>query len=312
MVSDRVPVIYSDRFLAHETGAGHPERPERLTATVAHLRSQPWRNQLDWRSPTTLEERSPLPWIVACHSHHYLETVYQLSERGGGLLDPDTPCSPASYDVALLAVNAWLDGIDLLLQQEVSAAFALTRPPGHHALATHGMGFCLFGNAAIAARYALAQGLTKVAIVDWDVHHGNGTQALIDHQPAIAYVSLHQSPAYPGTGSVTETGLYDNVCNLPLPPGSDGQDYRQCFKQSVLPFLQSWQPQLLIVSAGYDAAAADPLANMRLQPADYGDLTRQLRSLQVPILFGLEGGYDLTALAASVAETIAACLEPLP
>ncbi|ABB58154.1 histone deacetylase family protein [Synechococcus elongatus] len=309
-LSGRLPIVYSDRFLDHDTGLGHPERPERLSATVTHLRSQPWSTALDWYLPTDLATRSPLPWIETCHSLHYIDSVQHLAERGGGSLDPDTPCSAASYEVALLAVNAWLDGIDRLLTRQSQAAFALTRPPGHHALATHGMGFCLFGNAAIAARYALAQGLTKVAIVDWDVHHGNGTQALVEQQPAIAYVSLHQSPAYPGTGSASETGFYENVRNLPLPPGSDGQDYRQCFETIVLPFLRAWQPQLLIVSAGYDAAAADPLANMRLQPADYGALTQQLRSLQIPILFGLEGGYDLPALSASVAATLAACLEP--
>lgn len=307
----RLPIFYSDRFLAHNTGLGHPERPERLSATVAHLRSQPWNPALDWCLPTDLATRSPLPWIRTCHSPHYIDSVQQVAERGGGSLDPDTPCSAASYEVALLAVNAWLDGIDRLLTGGSPVAFALTRPPGHHALATHGMGFCLFGNAAIAARYALAQGVPRVAIVDWDVHHGNGTQALVEQQPAIAYVSLHQSPAYPGTGSAAETGFYENVRNIPLPPGSDGQDYRHCFESTVLPFLRAWQPQLLIVSAGYDAAAADPLASMRLQPADYGDLTQQLRSLQIPMLFGLEGGYDLTALSASVAVTIAACLELL-
>ena len=169
--------------------------------------------------------------------------------------------------------------------------------------------FCLLGNAAIAANYALTQpGVGRVAILDWDVHHGNGTQALVEANPAIAYCSLHQFPAYPGTGRREETGVCHNVLNLPLPPGSGATEYNQAFEQSVLPFLQNFVPDLLIVSAGYDGNGADPLANMALKPEDFGNFSRYCLGLTRPIVFGLEGGYDYAALSQSVLATLAACL----
>jgi acetoin utilization deacetylase AcuC-like enzyme len=220
----------------------------------------------------------------------------------------DTPVSPRSYDVALLAVSAWLDGVDSVLVNN-NPAFVLARPPGHHATRDTGMGFCLFSNAAIAAYYALTQpGINHVAILDWDVHHGNGTEAIVQTNPQIIYCSLHQFPCYPGTGRKSDTGVYHNVLNLPLSAGSTFAQYQPVFEQQVIPFLSQFNPDLLLVSAGYDANQDDPLAEMCLQPKDYSVFTESLLKITRQILFGLEGGYDLNALAQSVIATIEPCL----
>lgn len=301
-------VIYSDEFLEHKTGRFHPERPERLKVIVAALKATPWADQLQWRSPTPIDQRLILADLGRVHPPTYIEQIQQLAQRGGGYLDPDTPVSPRSYDVALLAVSAWLDGVDQV-RQTGHPVFVLARPPGHHALSNCGMGFCLFSNAAIAAYYALEQpGVKRVAILDWDVHHGNGTQAIVEKHPQIAYCSLHESPHYPGTGLATERGLHNNVLNLPMPMGSTVADYQPLFEQKVLPFFQSFQPDLLIVSAGYDANHDDPLSGISLKPKDYGIFTQYCLQLTSKIVFGLEGGYDLTTLSQSVVETIQSCL----
>lgn len=305
-----LPVIYSDEFLLHETGYFHPERPERLTAIKQALESAPWAEQLVWKNPTTVEQRSVMAAIAQVHATPYIEQVRQLANRGGGYLDPDTPISPRTFEIAQLAVSAWLDGVDLVLQGG-EPAFVLARPPGHHALSDRGMGFCIFANAAIAAFYALERpGIERVAILDWDVHHGNGTQAIVETHANIAYCSLHEFPQYPGTGRQSERGFHDNVLNVPMPAGSMLSDYQMAFEEQIRPFLNRFQPDLLIVSAGYDANAHDPLAGICLQPADYGWLTRQCLAVTRKILFGLEGGYDLKTLAQSVVATVEPCLEP--
>ncbi|HZG40034.1 MAG TPA: histone deacetylase, partial [Nodosilinea sp.] len=264
---------------------------------------------LDWRKPTPVAQREDVDTLIAqLHNPRYVTALREIAHTGGGHIDGDTVVSERSYAVARLAVSAWLDGVDYVLETEQSA-FVLARPPGHHAVRDRGMGFCLFSNAAIAAHYALVQpGIARVAILDWDVHHGNGTQALVEQNAAIAYCSLHQMPAYPGTGHSSETGFYGNVLNLPMPPGSASADYQGMFDQRVIPFLKAFNPDLLIVSAGYDANAADPLANINLQPQDYGAFTRHCLSVTDKILFGLEGGYDYDALSQSVLATIAARL----
>lgn len=301
-------VIYSEDFLKHDTGRFHPEKPERLTAIVEALKAAPWANDIYWQLPTPLEKREVLPTIQKLHSQEYIDRVQRIAQGGGGRLDMDTPVSPESYDIALLAVSAWLDGVDEVLANE-NPAFVLARPPGHHATGNTGMGFCLFSNAAIAAHYALAKpGINRVAILDWDVHHGNGTEAIVASNPQIAYCSLHQYPCYPGTGLATDTGKYNNVLNQPMSPGSTIAEYQPAFEEKVIPFLTNFQPDLLIVSAGYDANRDDPLAEISLDPRDYSIFTNLCLTITRRILFGLEGGYNLDALARSVVATIESCL----
>ena len=322
-------VIYSAQFLTHNTGRFHPERPQRLTAIVEALSQAPFADQLVWQEPTpiitgdeiplTLQVPPPknpeiarniIPSILEVHTLDYVERVARLARRGGGFLDSDTTVAEASYDTALLAVSAWLDGVDQVLDYDDRRAFVLARPPGHHAERKTGMGFCLFSNAAIAAHYALTKpGIDRVAVLDWDVHHGNGTQEILQDHPQLAYCSLHQSPCYPGTGYPEEVGKYHNVLNIPMNPGSNIKQYTLAFEEKVIPFLTKFAPDLLIISAGYDAAKDDPLAAINLLPEDYYTFTKYCLQVTPKICFGLEGGYHLGALSASVAATIQACLD---
>lgn len=302
------PIIYTDDFLLHQTGVFHPEKPERLTAIRSALQQTPWAHRLDWRTPTSVAQRDPLTWIAKIHDREYITAVAKIAANGGGEIDADTPVSPQTYAVALLAANAWLDGVDIALATN-APAFVLARPPGHHALPSGGMGFCIFSNAAIAATYALAQGAERVAILDWDVHHGNGTQAAVEHNPQIAYCSLHEFPHYPGTGQSDETGEYGNLLNIPTYAGFTIAEYRPLFETKIMPFLSAFRPDLLIVSAGYDANAADPLAHIALQPPDFGVFTDYCLQLTHKVVFGLEGGYDLDSLGRSVVATIERCLD---
>jgi acetoin utilization deacetylase AcuC-like enzyme len=301
-------IIYSDAFLDHDPGHFHPEKPGRLHAIRRSLKAMTGAVQLDWQEPTAVAVRSPRELIAQIHQEDYITRLQALCAKGGGSIDADTIVSSQSYDVALLAVNAWCDGVDRVVRTG-NPAFVLARPPGHHALPATGMGFCLFSNAAIAARYALDRGVERVAIVDWDVHHGNGTQAIVEAMPGVVYCSLHEFPHYPGTGRATERGELGNVLNVPMLAGATIVDYERAFEFEVMPFLRAFQPQLLIVSAGYDANRDDPLANVALLPEDYGVLTRHCLGLTRSILFGLEGGYDFESLGQSVVATIGACLE---
>ncbi|BAC89216.1 histone deacetylase family protein [Gloeobacter violaceus] len=299
-----LPVIYTDRFLEHRTGAMHPERPQRLAAIVERLRRSPLAPSLAWQEPRQAT-REQLLWV---HSAELVETVEQVCRAGGGSLDPDTTVSAESFEVASLAAGGWLDGVDAVIRTG-EPAWVLARPPGHHAERGQAMGFCVFANAALAAHYALrVHGRTRVAVLDWDVHHGNGTQQLLWEESRLAYISLHQSPHYPGTGHSHERGAADNVLNVPLPAGCARKEYQQALDTLVWPFIERFDPELLIVSAGFDGHIDDPLAEMALRASDYGDFARQALARTRRVLFGLEGGYDLDGLAESVFAVTEACL----
>ncbi len=300
-----ITVVYSPKFLEHDMGAGHPEQPQRVAICAQYLKEAPFHDQLQWLPPrmATPEE---LAWV---HAPSYVEFIHALAQRGGGRLDADTYVGPASYEVALLSAGGWLVGIDQVVDQH-TPTFVLARPPGHHAENHRGMGFCLFSNAALAAQYALrVKGLSRVAIFDWDVHHGNGTQSIVEQDPRIAYCSIHELGNYPGTGHRNEEGAHQNVLNIPLPPHSGKLEYLTAFDQEIRPFLEQFQPQLLIVSAGFDANRADPLANMALEPEDFGTLTERCLQITPQVMLGLEGGYDLEALANSVVSVVAALVK---
>ena len=281
---------------------GHPERPDRLRACVSALESCEFSDKLSWKEPRAATE-SELAWI---HSQKHIEHVRSVCASGGGYLDSDTPVCPESYDIALKSAGAWLDGVDEILAG--NSALVLSRPPGHHAEADRGMGFCLFSNAALAAVYALKQStINKVAIFDWDVHHGNGTQNIVKSNLDIAYVSIHQFPFYPGTGSQIEKGDFNNVLNIPVPSGFGSTEYKQIFHDQVFPFIQNFRPDLLIISAGFDAHRKDPLAGINLEAEDFAYMTKRCIEIQPNLLLGLEGGYDLGALRECVVG-VAVCL----
>ncbi len=257
---------------------------------------------MNWKEPRSAIE-SELEWI---HSKEHIEHVKQVCKSDEGNLDPDTPVCPESYDIALKSAGAWLDGVDEVLAG--NSALVLSRPPGHHAEAGRAMGFCLFSNAALAGVYALKQDdIKKVAIFDWDVHHGNGTQHIVQSNLDIAYVSIHQFPFYPGTGSQMEKGDHGNVLNIPVPSGYGSSEYKQIFDKEVFPFIEKFSPDLLIISAGFDAHRKDPLAGINLEAEDFAYMTKRCLEIQPNLLLGLEGGYDLEALG-ECCVMVAACV----
>ena len=306
MFKSKFSIIYSDLFREHDTGIYHPEKAGRLIAIVEALNNSAIASQLIWQEPVVRE--NILQEVRRFHSAEYIASLQALTDRGGGYIDGDTIASAQTYDVALLAVSAWLDGVDLVLKSG-RPAFVLARPPGHHARAHSGMGFCIFGNAAIAAMYACDRlNLKRVAILDWDVHHGNGTQEAVWDRPDIAYVSTHQAPFYPMTGHKNETGAHNNILNIPMRSGSGIAEYLPIFENQIMPFLRNFNPDLLIVSAGFDANADDPLASILLKPEDFGTFTKLCLELTPKILFGLEGGYDFDSLSRSVVAVVEQCL----
>jgi len=288
--------------LEHSNFPGHPEQPERLRVIDAALEDPAFFLLDRCEAP-----EGSLKDIKRVHAPYHVEAILEsVPAEGWVALDPDTGLSPASGQAALRAVGAACAAVDAVIAGEARNAFCAVRPPGHHAEATQAMGFCLFNNVAVAARHArVERGLERVAVVDFDVHHGNGTQSAFEEDPTLFYASSHQWPAYPGTGMEHETGV-GNIVNVPLAPGSGSQEFRQGYTQRILPLLREFRPDLLLVSAGFDAHARDPLAQLRLQTEDFAWVTRELLNVADECCRGrvvsvLEGGYDLPALGASVA-----------
>ena len=247
------------------------------------------------------------------HHEAYVEAVERFCAGGGGDLDPDTFAAPGSWTTARRAAGAVIDAVDALRNDECDVSFAAGRPPGHHAVPDRAMGFCLFNNVAVAAAVLAEEG-ERVAIVDWDVHHGNGTQDIFYDDPRVLYVSLHESPLYPGTGKALETGGGDarrTNLNLPFPSGTRGDTYRRAFDEVLAPLFAEFRPTWLLISAGFDGHRRDPLAGLELTSADYADLAARLQSLMPPrrTVVALEGGYDFEALSKSTGATLAALID---
>lgn len=288
--------------LSHVNPPGHPEQVARLKAIEAAL-SAPAFAVLDRReAPLGTEEM-----IRRAHPKAYIDALHEgLPEKGWTQVDPDTTLSPGSWDAALRAVGGVTAAIDAVLAGEVKNAFVGTRPPGHHAERAQAMGFCLFSNVAIGALHALeSHGLSRVAVLDFDVHHGNGTQDVLWNESRIHFASTHQMPLYPGTGARHEKGAYLQVKNVPLREGTGGAEMREAWDGEIFPWIEDWGPELILVSAGFDAHARDPLAGLHWTTEDFGWITERIcdlaeRSCAGRVVSTLEGGYDLEALADSV------------
>jgi len=300
--------IYDPIFLEHLTPARHVESPRRVKAIYDQL------EQLHWLDRPDVLRLAPRPAtedeLAAVHTREYIRSIAEASKAGGGRLDADTSVSERSYEVALMAAGAPLVALDALLAGQARNGYALVRPPGHHAMPDQAMGFCLFNNVAVAARYALDHhGLKRVMIVDYDVHHGNGTQEVFYADPRVLYVSTHQYPWYPGSGRSDEMGEgagLGTTVNIPLPAGTDWAVFDAVFRQVIAPLADRFRPEVLLVSAGFDAHWRDPLGELLLANVDFVMITRLLKELAEAycdgrLLLVQEGGYDLDALAQSAA-----------
>ncbi|HET7295787.1 MAG TPA: histone deacetylase [Gemmatimonadales bacterium] len=294
-MSTPTPVLWHPACGLHDAGPGHPERPARLEAVLAALRVADLSSAVAWHEATPATRAQ----IERVHPAPHLDMLERLAHGGGGALDADTVLSAGSWEAAVAAAGVGIGAVERGITR--GSAFGATRPPGHHALAARAMGFCLINNVAVAARHAQSLGRTRVLIVDWDVHHGNGTQALVERDPTIRYVSMHQYPWYPGTGTEAERGV-GNVFNVPRPPGLPRERYVRDLLAAVDAALDGWRPDLLLVSAGFDSLAGDPLGGFTLEPDDMAHWTTALRErvAPAPVVGVLEGGYDLDLLAAGV------------
>ena len=296
--------------LNHLTPSGHPERPDRLRAIEQTLEDEKFQSLARVEAP-----RAPLDIIALCHPTDYVEAIRDASPAEGLVrLDADTAMSPGSFEAALRAVGGAKLAVDEIMTGKAKNAFVATRPPGHHTETARPMGFCLFNNAAIAARYAQrTYGAERAAIVDFDVHHGNGSQDIFWADKTVMYCSTHEMPLYPGTGAVGERGEFGTIVNAPLSAGDGGDAFREAFETVILPRLREFKPDILIISAGFDAHTRDPLANLNLVEADFSWVTKKLMELsettaQGRIVSLLEGGYDLQGLSRSVAAHVTALM----
>ena len=296
--------------LDHLTPPGHPERPDRLRALQRTFEQEKFSALAREHAP-----RAALATITLCHPMDYVEQIRDATPQQGIVqLDADTSMSPGSFEAALRAAGGAVFAVDEVMAKKADNAFVATRPPGHHAETSRPMGFCLFNNAAIAARHAQKHhGLERAALVDFDVHHGNGSQEIFWADASVMYCSTHQTPLYPGTGSPSERGEHDNIVNAPLRVGDGGQQFREAFESTILPRLRAFRPGIIIVSAGFDAHMRDPLASLNLIEDDFGWATRKILDVAEASAGGrvvsvLEGGYDLEGLAGSAAAHVEALM----
>ncbi|NQV98681.1 MAG: histone deacetylase family protein [Rhodospirillales bacterium] len=287
--------------IEHDPGNHHPECPDRLRSVMAGLDDDAFRHLQRLEAPEI-----SLNLVNAVHGSRYVENLLDnVPKQGRVSLDADTVMSSASGEAAMRASGGAVAAVDAVIAKKADNAFCAIRPPGHHAESSRAMGFCLFNSAAIAAFHARAShGLERVAVIDFDVHHGNGTQHSFENEPGLFYGSSHQYPAYPGTGARSETGVANNICNAPLAPGAGSKEFRDAYQNGILPALRFFSPELLIISAGFDAHARDPLAQLNVQTEDYAWVTRALMDVADEYCDGrvvslLEGGYDLDALRES-------------
>jgi len=300
-------LVTHDACLNHLTPAGHPERPDRLRALAQTFGAEAFSALVREQAPMAEADT-----VALCHPMEYVEAIREASPDQGLIgIDADTVMSPGSLEAALRCVGGGMLAVDQVMGGKAANAFVAMRPPGHHAETARAMGFCLFNSAAIAARYAQKKyGLGPVAIVDFDVHHGNGSQDIFWSDKTVMYCSTHEMPLYPGTGSTGERGEHNNIVNAPLRAGDGGEKFRQAMESAILPRLREFKPELLVISAGFDAHTRDPLANLNFVEEDYAWVTQKLmdvanQSANGRIVSMLEGGYDLQGLARSAAAHVA-------
>ena len=296
--------------LDHLTPPGHPERPDRIRAVEQVLGQDRFKRLVRGQAP-----EGSLDSVLLCHNEHYVDELRHIAPKEGLVyLDGDTSMSPGTWEAVMRGVGGAIAATDAVIAGDADNAFVATRPPGHHAEISRPMGFCFFDQAAIAARHAQRKhGIERVAIVDFDVHHGNGTQDIFWADPTVMYCSTHQMPLFPGTGASGERGEHDTIVNAPLASGDGGAKFRSAFENLILPQIQKFTPELLIISAGFDAHRRDPLASLELDASDFGWVTRKLMdaahaSAGGRIVSVLEGGYDLQGLQESVAEHVTALM----
>jgi acetoin utilization deacetylase AcuC-like enzyme len=307
--------LYDDIYLQHDTGIGHPECPARLEAINKKIKSLLFYNDI----VKVPKKKADYKYIEMIHDRHYIDSVKKEIESGAGCLDSgDTVVSSMSFEAALYAAGGCLNMCDVIMNKKADTGFCAVRPPGHHAEKNFAAGFCIFNNIAICARYLQKEyKIDRIAIIDWDVHHGNGTQHSFEMDPSVYYISLHQFPHYPGTGAATEKGIGAGrgyTLNFPMDAGSGEKEYTRAFVQGIIPELEKFKPEIILISAGFDAHVADPLSSIHLSSESYYEFTRMLQTIadkysEKRIIAVLEGGYDLNALAEGAGKVMEAFYE---